>query len=153
MTGRAMRIHMRAPCRHCDEEFGNIERNGGQAVVRCANCGVYQYCAPKRELGEQPFTVRRRPDIKPSTKARILERDNSTCVVCHSANVPLHVGHLLSVDDGEKVGATEDELYHDDNLCAMCDECNQGQRNWTVSLRLVYRILQARIRMTNERDG
>jgi 5-methylcytosine-specific restriction endonuclease McrA len=96
--------------------------------------------------------VRTRPTIKPSQKVRILERDNHTCVVCHRDDVPLHVGHLLSVEDGRKVGATDDELFSDENLCAMCAECNLGMSSRTISLRLVAKILRARLRWRDEAE-
>lgn len=138
-------ITMRAPCTRCDCEEGTVTESNGQDVVRCRQCGKWAYNRPKSESGKPQRSVRTRPDIKPSTKARILERDNYACVMCHAADKPLHVGHLLSVTDGRRVGASEDELYSDENLAAMCEECNLGQSERTVSLRLVYLILRARL--------
>ena len=136
---------MREPCPHCNSTKGQITPTNGQNVVRCAGCNTYMYCAPKHETGEAPEPVSRRPGIKPSQRARILDRDNHTCVSCHANDRPLHIGHLLSVDDGRKLGATDTELWSDENLAAVCDECNLGFGRWTVSLRFVYRILQSRI--------
>lgn len=139
-------IEMRAPCAHCGHTKGIVTERNGQDVVRCIACGTHCYNRPKTESGKPQRSVRTRPDIDPSTKARILERDNYTCVMCHRADLPLHIGHLLSVADGKTLGATEAELYDDENLAAMCEECNLGLGWRSVSLRLVYRILLARIR-------
>ena len=141
---------MRANCKACGCPHGTVTERNGQDVVRCAECDTYAYCAPRVETGREVRTVRTRPDIKPSTKARILERDGHACVSCHTTSAPLHVGHLLSVDDGRKLGATDEELFHDDNLASVCSECNLGLGARSVSLRLVYRILQARIRWSKE---
>lgn len=139
-------IEMRAACTRCGGMTGIVSEKNGQDIVRCVQCGTYAYSRPKSESGKPQRTVRTRPEIKPSTKARILERDNYTCVMCHTATGVLHIGHLLSVADGKEMGATEDELFDDENLAAMCEECNLGMSDRTVSLRLVYQILKARIR-------
>lgn len=137
---------MRSPCRWCGEtERGFLRPSNGQNVVRCAECGRACYNAPRHETGDKPRSLASRPDIKPSRRARILERDNHTCVGCHRADRPLVVAHLLSVDEGRALGATEAELFHDENLAAMCEECNAGLGHWTVSLRLVHQVLRARI--------
>jgi hypothetical protein len=125
-------------------------KQNGQNIGRCTFCEAYQYCVPKHEIGEAAEPVSRRPDIKPAQRVRILDRDHHTCISCHAADRPLHIGHLLSVDDGRKLGATDNELWSDENLAAVCDECNLGFGRWTVSLRLVYRILQARL---NDGEG
>lgn len=138
-------IPMREPCAECSCPDGVVTEVNGQDVVRCFWCDKYAYCRPRAESGREVRSVRTRPRIKPSQRARILERDNYTCVSCHTADVPMHLGHLLSVADGLRVGATEDELYSDENLAAMCEECNLGQGEKSVSVRLVYRILRARL--------
>lgn len=147
-------ITMRAPCTRCGSSEGAVTETNGQDVVRCWHCGKWAYNQPKAESGKPQRTVRTRPNMSPSTKARILDRDNGACVMCHCTDKPLHVGHLLSVADGKSQGATEDELDHDENLVAMCEECNLGQSSRTVSLRLVYLILKARIKQARlERGG
>jgi 5-methylcytosine-specific restriction endonuclease McrA len=135
---------LRKPCL-CSAETGYIREQSGQQVVYCTLCHRYQYCAPKAETGLPQRSVRNRPELKPSKRARIIDRDNGACVGCHRADVILHVGHLLSVEDGRRLGASEDEIWSDENLAAMCEECNLGFGKHTVSLRLVYRILQARM--------
>lgn len=42
-------IRLRVACR-CGHMGGLVRRTGGQYVVRCAGCGRYQYCAPRREV-------------------------------------------------------------------------------------------------------
>lgn len=137
---------MREKCGQCGCPDGVSEDRNGQDVVRCSWCNTYAYCRPRAESGREVRTVRTRPNIKPSQRARILERDNYTCVACHTADGPMHIGHLLSVEDGKRVGATEAELYADENLAAMCEQCNLGQGEKSVSVRLIYAILQARVR-------
>jgi hypothetical protein len=41
--------------------------------------------------------------------------------------MPLVVGHWISVDDGKAEGLSEAELFDDENLLALCAECNAGQ--------------------------
>ena len=137
-------IEMRRPCSLCDGTHGTVETKNGQDVVNCAFCGRYQYNRPKTESGRETRTVRTRPNIKPSKKARVLERDNARCIFCHRADVPLHAGHLISVADGERLGMTEDEIYADENLAAMCDECNIGLGSLTVNPRLIIQAIRAR---------
>jgi 5-methylcytosine-specific restriction endonuclease McrA len=146
---------LRKPCVQCGQEIGYIQARNGQQVVYCSACDRYQYCAPKSETGLPQRSVSNRPLIKPSQRARIIDRDNGTCAVCNRADGVMHIGHLLSVDDGRKVGATDEELWSDENLAVMCEECNLGFGNLTVSLRLVYRVLQIRLRRNRPRllDG
>lgn len=134
---------LRKPCA-CGTETGYIRERTGQQCVYCSFCHRFQYNAPKRETGLPQRSVSDRPELKPARRARILERDNGSCVGCHRSDVILHVGHLLSVEDGRKLGASDEEVWSDENLAAMCEECNLGFGKRTVSLRLVYRILQAR---------
>jgi len=137
-------IEMRAPCSVCESTKGTVETRNGQDVVSCAFCGKYQYCRPKTESGREVRTVRTRPNIKPSKKARVLERDNARCIFCHRSDIPLHAGHLISVADGHRLGMTDDELYSDENLAAMCDECNIGLGSVTVNPRLILQAIRAR---------
>lgn len=139
-------IPMRAPCGACGSKDGYVTETNGQDVVRCLYCNQWAYNQPKSESGKPQRSVRTRPEIKPSTKARIIERDNGTCVLCHSSDKPLHIGHLLSVHDGKIQGISEDELYDDENLAAMCEECNLGLSERSISLRLLVQILRARKR-------
>lgn len=137
-------IEMRAACARCGCVRGLVQEKNGQDVVRCLECGAHCYNRPKTESGKPQRSVRTRPEIKPSTKVRILERDNYACVMCHASDRVLHVGHLLSVLDGRRLGATDEELFDDENLAAMCEECNLGLAENSVSLRLVFLILIAR---------
>jgi 5-methylcytosine-specific restriction endonuclease McrA len=111
-------------------------------VVRC-ECGRACYNAPKVETGEAARTVTTvHNGIRPKQRARILARDNRTCVMCHAADRPLHVGHLLSVDAGLSVGLTEAELNDDSNLASMCDECNLGLGAEPIPLRIYAAIVK-----------
>jgi hypothetical protein len=43
-------VPMRTPCYACGHPDGTVARKSQQAVVTCAQCGRYAYCAPKRDL-------------------------------------------------------------------------------------------------------
>lgn len=140
-----MSFQMRAPCKNCGHEFGSIEMKGGQDCVYCGICGKHQYNAPKTETGRAVRTVTTvHNGIKPGQRSRILLRANSSCELCHSVSKPLHVGHLLSVNDGVRQGLTDAEINSDENLAAMCDECNLGLSDEPVPVRLLIAILKAR---------
>jgi 5-methylcytosine-specific restriction endonuclease McrA len=137
---------MRRPCPICAETAGRIETRNGQDCVYCLGCDRHQYNAPKTETGRAVRTVTTvHNGIKPKQRARVLERDNGRCCLCGSRD-NLHVGHLLSVDDGLKQGMTEVDLNNDENLAAMCSECNLGLSSKPVSLRLLMSVLTARLK-------
>lgn len=135
---------MRTPCAACGDADGVVAETNGQDVVRCASCGKYAYCQPRTESGREVRSKRTRPMIKPSQRARILQRDNGTCVLCHRIDVTLDLGHLLSVSDGLLLGISEQQLYSDDNLAAMCDACNSGIGRRSLTPWLVSALLNAR---------
>lgn len=134
---------MRQPCR-CGNRTGRIETRNGQDCVFCSTCDRHCYNAPRAETGREVRSLRTRPDIKPGQRARILERDNSTCVLCHRTGIELDVGHLISVDSGRKAGLEEGDLHDDENLAAMCQPCNSGLAARPVSLRFAIALLWAR---------
>lgn len=139
---------MRAPCR-CGSTTGRIETKSGQDCVYCLGCGKHQYNAPRVETGRAVRTVTTvHNGIKPKQRARILLRANGSCELCHNGDRPLHVGHLLSVNDGMKQGLTDLEINSDENLAAMCDECNLGLSDRPVSLRLLLSLLVTRIKVS-----
>lgn len=141
-------IEMRSACMGCGNEVGRIETRNGQDVVRCAACGKYAgYNAPRSETGREVRSLRTRSGIKPRQRARILERDNGTCVLCHRNDVNLDVGHLISVDAGRKLDLSDELLNDDENLAAMCAACNSGLGARPVSLRFAVALLQARVAM------
>ncbi|MDQ1366704.1 MAG: hypothetical protein QOE07_3 [Acidimicrobiaceae bacterium] len=126
----------RQVCPDCGIKSAALATSNGQNVVRCAKCGRHLYNAPKTETGERARTVSSlRHAIKPSQQARILDRDHRTCLLCGRANVQLTIGHLLSIEEGVSVGASEAELYNDANLAAMCESCNLGLGRHSISPR------------------
>lgn len=141
---------MRAPCRFgCDTTSGYIATRNGQDCVYCTTCHRHQYNAPKDETGRGVRTLRTREDIPAAQRARILDRDNGTCIICHRGDAALDTGHLISVADGRTFDMTDDELYDDENLAAMCTTCNSGYGRRSVSPRLLLAALYAR----TTRDG
>jgi len=135
---------MRAPC-HCGCKYGRIEKKGPNNVVFCLKCKKYAgYNAPKSETGEPQRHVSSRENIKPKKRILILIRDGM-CRLCHRSEpeVILHVGHLLSFEDGRKQGISEELLNSEHNLAAMCEECNLGLGKSSIPLWLAVGILKA----------
>jgi 5-methylcytosine-specific restriction endonuclease McrA len=65
-----------------------------------------------------------RNKMSTAQRARIINRDNSTCQMCGSKvsdGVTLHVDHIVPVSRGG--------LTLDDNLRTLCQECNLGKSN------------------------
>jgi len=137
-------MEMRSACQ-CGSSEGRVETRNSQDCVFCAGCGRFQYNAPKVETGRAVRSLRTRPDIKPSQRSRIIDRDSGRCVICHHADRNLEVGHLISVDDGKRLGMTEAELYDDENLAAMCSPCNSGYGSMSISPRTMLMLIRARI--------
>lgn len=140
-------IELREPCKSCGGSSGRCEMTNGQDVVRCQTCDKYQYCRPKTESGRTTRTVSR-DEIKPKQRARILERANGCCEICRvkiGGEIIYHVGHLLSVKDGELHGVPADVVNSDDNYAAMCEECNLGFGERSVNVRLYLAILKSRM--------
>ncbi len=145
---------LRAPCK-CGGTSGKIETKGGQDCVYCLACGKFQYNAPRVETGRAQRTVTTvHNGIKPNQRSRVLNRASGRCEICgykpDGTERTLHVGHLLSVKDGMAQGMTEAELNNDENLAAMCDECNLGLGDETVPARLVVGIIRARVAMVGK---
>jgi len=143
----------RQPCTSCQTTEALVVPSNGQNVVRCARCGRSLYNAPKTETGERPRTVTTlRQQIKPSQQARILDRDHRTCVLCGRSDQPLVIGHLLSIEEGVGVGASEAELYDDANLAAMCEACNSGLSRHSISPRTYAVIMLHLVRAERRRS-
>ena len=49
------------------------------------------------------------------------------------------------MDAGRRIGLTDDEVNDDENLAAMCEECNLGIGKQPLPLRTAIAILRARI--------
>ena len=135
---------MRAPCLDCGCSDGRIDRRGEQNCVFCSGCGRFAYNAPKTETGDAPRTVTRvHNGIRPKQRARLLLRAYGRCELCGGVG-PLHIGHLLSVEEGLALGLTELELNSDDNLATLCEECNLGLGSISVTPGLYVALLMRR---------
>ena len=138
---------MRKPCGKCGSTSGRIEPKGAQDCVYC-DCGAFQYNAPREETGKPVRSVnRKREPFKPSVRAAVLMRASGRCELCGAKPGPegeIHVGHLLSIDDGLRAGIAEAVLNDVENLAAMCDQCNLGIGATTVPLRLAIAMVLAR---------
>jgi hypothetical protein len=147
-----VRIAMRAPCSRCGCTEGCITTKSGQDTVWCVGCQSYCYNAPRSETGRATRSLRTRPDVRPSQRARILVRDGGACILCHRSGVELEIGHLISVHDGRALGMSEAELNGDDNLAAMCKSCNSGLSSSSLPPRLLAAAMWARSRTAKPGD-
>jgi 5-methylcytosine-specific restriction endonuclease McrA len=143
MIDRAQ-FQMRAPCR-CGHTLGRIVEKSGQDTVRCLACDSYCYCAPRVETGREVRNVKTREGMKPSKRAEILMRDGSRCVLCGTRDGIMHIGHMISVEFGQRGGLSEEELDDDENLAVMCEACNLGIGAQPIPLRTAVAIVRARI--------
>lgn len=148
--GNTDAIVMRSPCPACDDPNGIVTETGGQDVVRCSACGAYCYSRPKSESGKPQRSVRSRPNLKPSTRAKVLAAHGHRCVFCGrvAGDVILHVDHLIprqvAVDNGFDMTLINSVL----NLAPGCEECNLGKGDDldAASITLVYLLLVAKAR-------
>lgn len=129
-------IHMRAPCPRCTATDGHIKERQGQNTVWCDTCNTYQYNAPKTETGQKQRTVRSRETVTPSQRARVMGGRGGT------DGVILHLDHLISRDEAQRIGHLDELIDSEWNLAPMCEECNLGKRNNSAQfLNLIYRVL------------
>ncbi len=145
---------MRAPCPSCGNSEGRLIDRNGQDTVRCNTCNRFCYCAPRTETGREQRSVSTiHNGIKPHVRSRILERDGHQCVLCRANDTPLHVGHIVSVKTGFDIGMSDADLNDDENLIAVCEECNLGQGAQPIALRVAIQILKARISWRNKHEA
>lgn len=147
------RYQMRKPC-SCGSELGYLTEVSGQDTVRCLACDRHCYNAPRTETGRAVRTVTTvHNGVKPKLRSKILERDGHRCVLCHSVDKPLHAGHVVSVEAGFAIGLSDAEINDEENLIAVCDECNLGQGAQPIALSVAIRILRARISWRNRNEA
>ena len=143
-----MKIKLRkdfSPCKFCGEGMeGFIETRSGQDCVFCSHCNKFLYNAPKSETGRENRTFSSVRSISPSKRFRILNRANGKCEICGKIG-DLTVDHLIPVSKFEENGLPIDELNLDDNLCALCAECNSGKGKFLPSIRLYATLIKKRI--------
>lgn len=139
------RFAMRKPCR-CGSTTGYLIEVNGQDTVRCLACQTFCYNAPRTETGrEQRSVTTIHNGIKPKQRAQIIARDGHQCIWCHTKDAPLHVGHIISVDAGLTFGLSDADINSDENLVAVCEECNLGMGAEPMPLRTAIALLRARI--------
>lgn len=140
---------LRKPC-PCGCEHGRIDTRNGQDCVYCLNCSRWQYNAPKAETGRSVRSVKTTHEaISTSQRYRIIERSGRHCELCHK-EAELHVGHIVSVERGHKVGMSDMEINSDENLMALCAECNLGMSSKPLPIRIYLQILRHRLESANE---
>jgi 5-methylcytosine-specific restriction endonuclease McrA len=139
---------LRTPCR-CGSTKGQIRPRNGQNCLYCAGCGTFTGVnVPLSELGGRtPTGDEIRSRVSSGRRWRILELQSFRCAGCgQSADTGtiLHVDHILPVSGWEASGLTPEELNSDDNLWALCSDCNQGKSADPMPPRLFAAILRAR---------
>tara|TARA_R110000868_G_scaffold195713_1_gene441438 strand:+ start:129 stop:560 length:432 start_codon:yes stop_codon:yes gene_type:complete len=126
-----------------------LKMRGPNYFRTCDDCGLRQHekqWLTKAEAGVEARSVQStHRGIRPAQRARILDRATRRCEICGASNVILNVGHFLSVDEGEKAGLSVDEINSDENLFCTCEECNFGQGQKPVSIRILVAIIRARL--------
>jgi hypothetical protein len=149
MLSKRLEYQLREP--HCGQMRGFQDRANPQKIL-CWECGSYCFFAKKVEIGEKPLTVStaRSSGFKPAFRFRVIERQHGRCWLC-GADGPFHMSHLLSIDDGIKVGASPLELVDEANIVALCEECNLGMGRVSATIstythRLMAELLQAEIK-------
>lgn len=136
----------RDPCPDCLIVRAVLVPQGSHQGVYCARCRRWLYWAPKTETGEAPRTVATlRKGLKPSQQARILERDLGRCVMCGTRE-NLQIAHFLSVKDGLTHGVPDEILESDENKATMCEACNLGLHEHSVTARFYVAIMVALLR-------
>lgn len=147
---------MRAPCSGCGCPDGVLRPRNHQDCVFCASCNRFAYNAPRTETGrEQRSVTTIHNGVSPKQRARILLRDQFSCIVCHAHDRQLHVGHLLSVKTAFSLhesgflakALTDEQVNSDENLGSMCEECNLGIGKETIPLYLLMGIFLARLKI------
>lgn len=125
---------------------GFIRKSGPNNTARCSRCFQFQYCPSKAETGEAVRSINSREDLSEDTRERILKLDNYRCLMCGRAaadGVILHVAHIVSVKECQRLEIDPEQYNSDGNLFACCEEDNLkqswrslDQRFWmTVMLR------------------
>lgn len=97
--------------------------------LSCTLGGHHVTFISKAEIGLGTRSVSSRPEIKPKTRMNVFRADGMCCLVCaRVADIgrELVVGHIISVKDAEGFGWSEAQIYAEENLAAMCEECNSG---------------------------
>lgn len=147
--GNTQPYKMREPCRGCQCELGTITEKGAQDTVHCLDCKRWCYNAPRTETGKKVRTVQTTHEaIKPKQRVRILERANGRCELCGKGpdrGIEIHVGHIISVERGHSLGMMDTEINDDENLLCSCAECNLGLGKETIPLRMMMKVLMARV--------
>ena len=137
-------FNLRKPCKYCSGLSGRIETKGGQDCVYCF-CGKHQYNAPKRETGRETRSVKTtRIEISTTQRYQVMERANRTCELCNKRDCNIHVDHALSIDAARAQGLDETVYNSNENLIALCEECNLGKSNMALPVRILIGILMAR---------
>ncbi len=132
----------------CDGTEGTIETKSNQDCLTCNTCNRFQRNVSKVDSGRKPRTVKTTHDaIKTSVKNLVLHRCNGFCELCGKGPpfAILQVSHIISVEYGHDHGLTDDQINDQENLIALCDECNLGGGKECLPLRFALRVVWARL--------
>lgn len=95
-----------------------IERGGGRS---CSN-GYLVRISDKPNAARQPTQrTDARPNIPPTVRAEVFERDGRVCAYCGDTEGPFHIDHIVPLSRGGEHSA--------DNLTVACAPCNLSKSN------------------------
>jgi len=140
-------ILMRSDCTTCSTSTGYVATKNGQDCVYCCGCGGWQYNRPRTESGREVRSIRSNAEVAPSQRARVLARDNYTCM-CGKGD-DLHVDHAIPLAVAAELDFVDELIRSDDNLVTLCVECNIGKSVTLWEARMLYRILVLRRKQRN----
>ncbi len=137
MTETGWQDHaLREKCPRCGCDTGYIRPTNQQMCVYCNECGLFQYNAPKSELGLAPESVQS-TTLAPALRYLVGERAQWRCEFCgHSKDESprMDVGHLISRKDCRDLGIVSRFVDHVENLAWLCAECNAGMGSRSLSI-------------------
>jgi 5-methylcytosine-specific restriction endonuclease McrA len=139
---------LKRPCKTCGGTDGFAVLHGPGYLACCSRCekSLGGYFVSKVDMGIAKRSVRSQPGVSTTAHSRILERDRWACMECgrRPPDVALEVGHLISKAQGQFIGMTAGELNSDENLYAVCQECNAGRSTRSIDPIMLFRLMRAR---------
>lgn len=89
-----------------------------------------------------------RKKLKAGVRTRVSMRARRRCEICgvgqSDGEPPLEFGHVLSLEDGLRLGFAAQLLNSEENIVMECFDCNRGHGRETLPLWLVAGIFKAR---------
>ncbi len=138
---------MSRACGKCGCTEGVLSPRNGQICCFCRDCGKLVYNVPRHELGLKPQPMRD-DGVSESTRYEVMERASFRCEFCgtDASKRTMVLAHLLSQKDIRTGGLPLRSANDIENLAWLCDECNAGMADKSVTPHQ-YLVLQWRRRL------